>query len=249
MNFHKYILALAGLLIAPLAAQAIPIALLDTGAGANLGSPATQGSLNAGVPGVVDPYWTVSLLSTVPPGQTPPGGIPDGTAWLMPNFPTGFSNLFSYWVPNDSVSNWLTYSFPPQVGGDTTSDTFQYQLKFIATTGGVIGINWLSDNTDALLVNGVPIGSNAAQFAAWLPGAGIPVLINPGLNTVDLEVFNEPQGNGNPTGGRVEFTGNLDVLPVPATAVPDGGMSVALLGLSLVGLASVETLRRKLAAA
>jgi hypothetical protein len=202
--------AIAAVLFTNLAqvAQAQNISTLDTGAG-------LYNVNNGGA--VVDPNWSVSLLSTVPSGQIPPGGIPDGSAYLVPNN-IGFP--FGYWLPNDATSSWITYSTPTQVGGDLTADTFQYQVSFTAANSGTVDISWLSDNDGSLYVNGsllgtdpnplVPNPNNYTPFDEW----AAPVALNVTADTeytVDLDVYNIPQDSGNPTGARVEFTGDVNV--------------------------------------
>jgi len=182
-------------------------------------------------PVLVDSNWSVSLLSSI---GTPPGGLPNGSAYLVPNN-IGFP--FGYWLDNDAASSWVTYSTPLQVNGDTTADTFQYQTQFTAASSGVVGINWLSDNSSTLYVNGVLDGTNGGNFGAW--GAPTNISVTAGSSyTVDVDVYNIPQGYGNPTGARVEFSGPVTV------STPDTCATLSLLGGALAGLAM---LRRRFA--
>lgn len=216
-------------------AQAENISSLDTGAGLY--------DVNNG-PSLVDPNWSVSLLGTVPANQTPPGGIPTGAAYLVPNN-IGFP--FGYWLPNSPTSSWLTYSYPTQVGGDVTDDTFQYQLTFTADNSGTIDINFLSDNTGTLYINGDDLGSNPAQYSSWL-ATPIDYAVTAGSTyTVDLDVNNTPQSSGNPTGARVEFSGDVGVdgplNSVNGNAVPDATGSV--INLAFAALPFAASLLRK----
>ena len=218
--------AIMGCLFACATAQAINITALNTGAGlygANFGAV------------VVDPHWTISLLSTDPLGQTPPGGIPAGPAYLVPNSTVANVDPFStHWLPNSAASCWLSYSTPTSMAPDNTGGTYRYQLSFTANNSGVIGINWLSDDSDVLSVNGSSLGSNAAYYGAWLP-TPVSLAVTAGSTyTVDLDVYNAPQGPLlNPTAGRVEFSGNVDV----SLAVPDTASTVILLLIALGSLA------------
>jgi hypothetical protein len=196
------------------AAWAESISSLNTGAGLyNVNTLANAP--------VVDPNWSVSLLSTDPSGQTPPGGMPTGAAYLVPN-DIGFP--FPHWIPNDATSSWITYSTPTQVGGDLTADTFQYQVSFVASASGVDYISWLSDNSSTALLNGAAIGTSPDWgYAMW----NTPIALNLTAGdsyTVDVDVYNDPQDANNPTGLRVEFTGNVGVgnsdPPAPDTASP-----------------------------
>ena len=183
--------AIVAVALAGTAARADLISSLDTGAGLYA---ANNGDTDIAT--LTDPNWTVSLLSST---GTPPGGVPTGAAYLVPNN-IGFP--FGYWLPNDATSSWITYSNPVQLGGDTTGDTFQYQLTFFTPDGGAVGISWLSDNTNELFLNGVLVGSNPGQFGAW--NEPIDVTLAPdSVDTVDLDVYNTPQSYGNPTGARV----------------------------------------------
>ena len=137
-------------------ARAIPINLLDTGAAAG-GNPTASS---------IDPNWKVSLVSS---NGTPPGGNPNGNAYLVPNdfnfAPPVSGSVYGYWTANDPTSSWITYSTPAQAGGDETSDLFQYQLKFLDLTPGStpVTISYLSDNTGTLYVNGASLGSNSGS--------------------------------------------------------------------------------------
>jgi hypothetical protein len=199
---------LAALVIGVQARANIDISALDTGAG--------MYSVNtlANVP-QVDPNWTVSHLS-----GGPPPGIVTGSAYLVPN-DIGFP--FGYWTPNNAKSSWITYSTPTQVGGDNSGSTFQYQVQFIAASTGQASVRWLSDNESTLSLNGTVVGTLAANppgggasFNTW--GTTSLSLTAGTLYTVDVDVYNEPQGYGNPTGARVEFSG-ASVVPEPTTMI------------------------------
>jgi hypothetical protein len=212
-------------------ASLINISSLNTGAGLY--------SLN-NLPGALsDPNWTVSLLSTVPAGQTPPGGIPKGPAYLVPNN-IGFP--IPPWLPNSPLSSWITYSTPTQVGGDPTGGIYQYQVAFTAQNNGNITISFASDNGSALLINGTTVDSR--PDAPGYPNGPYSsfdtynALLTAGqLYTVDLIVTNTPQDFGNPTGANVEFSsvGNnvMNVIPVPeASTVAAGALMLLPLGVS-----------------
>jgi hypothetical protein len=120
---------------------------------------------------------------------------------------------------------------------DDTNDTFQYQLVFTAANSGKIGVDFLSDNTGTLYVNGVEHGTNAGTNTdgVWYGAPDFNVTIGQQY-VLDLVVNNAP-GNPenptyqNPTGARVELTGS---------AVPDGGATLILLGLAFGGLIAVR---------
>jgi hypothetical protein len=138
-------------------------------------------------------------------------------------------------VANDGVSSWISYYNPPTLP-DETGATTQYQLRFSAASAGSVTVRWLSDNSSALYLNGQLVGtrSDATPFSSW----NTPITINlaAGLNTIDLDVYNLPQSQptwGNPTGGRVEFSGSVLVSAVPEPTTVIAGFGA--LGLLLFG--------------
>jgi hypothetical protein len=221
MNPKNFTTLAALALAAATVAHATPITSLDTGAG-------LYGVNNSPNDNAVatDPIWSVSLLSST---GTPPGGIPNGTAYLVPNN-IGFP--FGYWVNNDATSSWITYSSPVQLGGDTTADTFQYQMTFTAENSGVADVSWMGDNDNWLYVNGTLLGSNLNQYRSW--NTPVDLSLTAGTSyTVDLDVYNEPQGSGNPTGARVEFTGPINVT---TGSVPDNTSTLMALVIAAIPL-------------
>jgi hypothetical protein len=111
------VMALA-LVTAAQAGASMNISALDTGAS----------TINSGT---VDAHWAASLVSTVPPGQEPPGGFPTGSAYVVPNGTTYTANGGTYalvgpgpWVANDNISSWISYYRPPTLP-DETADTMQ----------------------------------------------------------------------------------------------------------------------------
>ena len=219
--------------------QAQNISNLNTGAGLYLAN---------NVPAVLtDPNWTVTLLATDPIGQTPPGGFPTGTTYLVPNqgininapYPTF---PFNSWVANDGTSCWLTYADPQNTngwftGGDTTRGVYQYQLLFNAPSGGTIDMaTWYSDNEGSLYLNGTLVGGPSPSYSYAVPSMVYGLTLNAGLNVVDLIVTNDFGYNQDPTGARVEFVGDVN-----ATAVPEPTSVV----LACLGLAGLLTIRRR----
>ena len=107
---------------------------------------------------------------------------------------------------------------------------------FNPSTASISG-KWSSDN------EGVGIWLNGTQIAGPTLDDQFSILHGyvdftatsgfiSGLNTLEFKIYN--RDSGSPTGLRVEMVGS----------VPDGGLTVALLGMSLSGLAFF---RRKLA--
>jgi hypothetical protein len=96
-----------------------------------------------------------------------------------------------------------------------------------------IGYDLGVDNGFELLVNGNPVTSNNAEGYTYrweYSGSISPGFLVPGVNDILVKL----EDHGGLTAFDMQITGD---------AVPDGGTTVALLGLSLSGLAF---LRRKL---
>jgi len=204
---------------------------------ANLSSLDT-GATQIGGPGgaVIDANWTVALLSAAapPPEEIPIGG-PAGPAFVVPNNVATFPDLFNYWVPNGPSSSWLTYSTPTQTGPDYSGGLYLYQLKFDVANAGAVSISFLSDNSSQLSLNGVTIGANGDPnnianlagntYSQWTTVNGT---LNAGLNTLDLLVYNYPYPAYNPTGARVELTGNETPVPEASTMLAGALMLLPL---------------------
>jgi hypothetical protein len=207
--------------------HAFPISSLDTGAGLY------------GDGGAVDSNWTVSSI-----GATPPYPV-TGSTYVVPMtavYPgTGASgSLFNDWTHDTTTSSWITYSVPAEDQPDDTGDTLQYQLKFTVTTAGSIDIDYASDNESTFylydgsdLVLDGSLGSQAFGSLTPFDLASADV----GKYTLDVDVTNDPNGSEiNPSGVDVQLGGTV--------GVPDGGATVALLGISL---AAVAVIRRRMA--
>lgn len=203
------------------------ISLLDTGAG-------LYSSNNGAV--IVDPNWKVKLLQTIPPGQTPPGGIPTGAAYLVSNI--GYPQDGT-WVANDATSTWITYSTPTQTGPDFTNGVYDYTLTFEALNSGTVDLNLLSDNTGYLLLNGNVVGNNPNEFKSWLTTPDQFSVVANTVYKVDFLVGNDALNDHDPTGARVEFTGDVNVLDLPEP----GSLALFCVGLGLLAFWQVRRAR------
>lgn len=212
---------------------------------ASLSSFDTGAGLYGDGVGTIDPNWTASLAAGSP---NAPGPI-TGSTYLVPNGTTYNANGGTYalvpgaWAANTLSSSWISYYSPPTLP-DENGETIQYQLQFNAASAGLIGIQWWSDNSSTLLVNGIPVGLlNNNTFTTGTSVSGVS--LNQGLNTIDVDVFNAPQGQpdwGNPEGVRVEFSGDVSAVPEAST------MLAGALMLLPFGMSAVRIMRRKVLA-
>lgn len=190
------------------------------------GNPLAQGQLQT--------LYTVSGPQAYPYTSVPSGGTVNAAVAYYYGGP---------WVPNTTAGQWIS----PVAPADQTSyedqavGYYNYSLTIDGT--GTISGQFSSDNPGALFVNGALTSAQGpgwgtlndlSSYEYWVP---FTVSVS-GPTTIDFEVLNLPGGfSGNPTGLIVtgSATGNVNI--------PDGGLTVALLGGALAGL---QALRRKL---
>jgi PEP-CTERM motif-containing protein len=222
------VLLLVGGITSQQARAQLNITNLDTGAG-------LYSANNEPLTTLTDPNWTVSLVSSV--GE-PPGGYPTGTTYLVPNQGINIGDApyptfpFNSWVANNGTSCWITYADPQNpdgwfTGPDATLGVYDYRLIFNAPSGGTINVaTWWSDNEGALYLNGTLEGQSPSYSYA-VPTMAMGLVLNAGVNEVDLIVTNDFGYDQDPSGANVEFFGNVNVVPEPS--------SVALVCLGLAG--------------
>ncbi len=170
-----------------------------------------------------DPHYT---LTVVPSGGTNVTRVKTSSS----GHPVG------PWLGDNLVSAWIG----PNSGDDLygLEGNYTYQTTFDLTgfnpsTASIRG-KWSSDNEGVgIWLNGttqIGFGTSDSQFKLGYVDFTATSGFISGLNTLEFKIYNR----GGPTGLRVEMAGS----------VPDGGLTVALLGMSLSGLAFF---RRKLA--
>jgi hypothetical protein len=198
------------------AAHASTIAIFNTGV--------VDGSGILLANGAVDPHY---LLTSVPGGTT---GIQVLTSTA--GYPSSWLG-----VDSSSVSAWIG---PNTFVSDGPAGDYNYRTTFDLTgldpaTASLIG-QWSTDNTGVdILINGVstgitatgPAGTPEASFTQWTTfsiGSGFVG----GVNTLDFIVNNQSATGANPTGLRVEISGNAAAAPEPASFVLIGAGLLAL---------------------
>jgi len=167
----------------------------------------------------VDLHYTVTGGSSGPAAYvtTSAGGYPVGP-----------------WLGDTALSAWLAPATDTNGSFNTVyTYTTTFDLTGLDPLTAVITGMWAADDGFGLsdiILNGVPTGQLSGGFSTWTNFSLTSGFV-PGVNTLAFQAQNS---GGGPTGVRVEMNG---------TAAPEGGATVGLLGLGLVG---VETFRRRL---
>jgi len=212
-KLHTTLAALALVAFAVPAANAATITTLyNTGVDA-LGNPLAEDA--------VDSHYTVTG------GTQGPQAYATTSANGWPVAP------FGPWLGDNTSSTWLTPTLDSNADfGAVYTFTTTFDLTGLDPLTAVINGMWAGDDGFGLsdiILNGVPTGQLSGGFTSWTPFSLTSGFV-PGINTLSFQVENS---GGGPTGVRVEMRGS---------AVPDGGTTVALFGLGLMGVA---TLRRR----
>jgi hypothetical protein len=226
-KFYKLAL-LAALLGLTISAQANLIPLFNTGVDAG-GVVLANGT-------TPDPHYS---LIAVPSGSS---------ATLVLSSAGGFP--IGPWLGDNALSRWIR----PNNGGTSGQDSDPAGTYVFRTTFDLTGLNpltasisggWSTDNNgSSVLLNGVNTGIAATSFTQFQTGFA-PFTISSGfvagINTLDFVVVNGAGTSGNPTGLRVEMTGNAAVAPVPE---PSTYIAGALLAIPF-GLQGIRCLRNR----
>jgi hypothetical protein len=163
---------------------------------------------------------------------------PSGASTSVVN--TTAPEVAGFWIPNSGTSSWIG-STNSSSGAYTYSTTFDL-AGLDPSTASILG-NWAGDNTGvSILLNGSDTGitANAASvnFAGFTPFSIAPgANFVTGVNTLAFTLNNLPGSAPNPTGLRVELTGNADIASVPE---PSDFMGTA------IAFGSVVLLKRKM---
>lgn len=212
-NKTSLLLALA-LAVAPLSVSAATITdLYNTGVN-NSGTVLSDST--------VDSHYTITSA---------PSGAQSST-----KTPAGYP--FGYWLANDSDSAWIglnTYQSQGAVGNYTFHTTFTLAANAILSSASISGLWGTDDYGLNIYINGVSTGYTTSGFSS-LGSFAINSGFVTGTNTLDFVVYN----TGGPIGLRVDnLVGSYQT---SSASVPDGGLTVLLLGSAFTGLVA---LRRK----
>ena len=198
-SFSVLCLCALGVSLSPLSAQNTNIVgLFDTGQG--------------DAPGFASTHYS---LASAPAGS----GLT--TAYVTSSFPsvwttTGFGS--ATWISPVTNAN-----------NDVPAGVYDYRLTFtlINSEGQALNPNateiqgiWATDNTASLMLNGVVVGTNSAQFVSST-SFDLTTGFQSGINTLDFLVDNSPGSVPNPSGLIVRFlsgAGAIQTVPEPATS-------------------------------
>jgi hypothetical protein len=159
------------------------------------------GVIYAGVPaadGAVDTHYR--LVSSADPACPGPNAIVViSNGWPIPP-----------WVGNDSNSKWVG---PRRDAAKMNAPgTYTYETTFDLTglnpATAVLTGKWATDNSGAIRLNGVTVGTASKTFDAFTPFA-LNTDFVAGVNTLEFVVFNLGT-SPNPTGLRVEIGGTAE---------------------------------------
>jgi hypothetical protein len=209
MRLKLIALAVAAIVLAPVAFADTIYGLKNTGAGF---------SANA-----QDTSYALSVIAGSTSGLGDYGYVADMSGWPDAG----------PWIGSGKASKWLTptvdegQSFDPSVTGK-----YSWKLNFDLTgfnqaTASFSG-QWAADNVGVVKLNGTQIGSSNS-FSSWSAFSANSGFLS-GINTLEFLVTNTQQAGGNPTGLRVEFaTSAVAAVPEPET------YAMLLVGLGLMG--------------
>jgi len=214
-----------------------------------------QGPANAALslPGLYNTGYD-SSGNLVVPGQADAHYILNSAPYTLPSTTTYATDTAApAWVPNDSVSLWITpegYQHPPFSGENPNwpatapQGIYVYDLTFYVPAGAlpylVITGKWASDNPAEMRLNPTNIGSGAPDgtFVSDTPGYpnadsaayssftsfSIASGFVAGWNTLEFTVNNLSGTSGNPTGIDVRF--DAPVVPEATTLASWGGLAL-----------------------
>ena len=158
---------------------------------------------------------------------------------------------FPAWVANDGNSQWISpqASYAGTPPGSDPNGTYTYTTTFDLSgydhttawfdfsVAGDDSITSVILNSTSLVPGGVPAFAGGVMNGSYSSGVGSAFL--PGLNTITVQIVNQGNGDGNPSGFRLEVEGSdvqsLNAIPEPAT--------FALVGLALAVLPLVRRKR------
>jgi hypothetical protein len=236
-NLFKYSMVAAATMTLAGSVYAIPTVVITDGSGGTISAIGTSAS---GVVTVTtsDGFWSVVVAT----GISSPPALGQGT----PSNPTmDLSITATYIGPNLSgTGNPLTISFGSDGFGPSSGNIVaELTGHMISGTGNAIGFKTIDASGSVLPTTGSPaISGTTLTTANVLLGSGpnntyFSELTGGPINLANYSIDEVVTLTGNPGGSAYSIDASLEV-------VPDGGMTLVLLGSALSGLALIK---RKLA--
>jgi hypothetical protein len=180
----------------------------------------------------VDLAWTITGGNSDPALGYPSPTYADASNGTFPIPP---------WVPNTSVSSWITPSTPLTSNLDpNTNGYYDYTTTFDSTSKALLAGMFAADNEVAcIILDGKKIytgpTNGSSQYSIWTDFQG---WVKAGLNTITFDVVNYGQNGGNPSGLDVEFlTANGLASNISETPLPSS-WTLMLIGLAGFGFAA-----------
>jgi hypothetical protein len=220
-------------------AGTVPIDVYSTGFTAGGGSEAGAGS--------TDGNWT---LESGPGASVPSAFAPfvtDGSLGIFSTFPFSSGDWLQDNSEGPGTSQWVSPDAHETSSNPNSAVTpYVYQESFtltgLALSSVVITGQWSADNYGYIVVNGTQVVTgtdgnipNAAgefkSFTSFVLNSSNATFVN-GVNTIQFDVFNNPNGSPDVTGI------NVDIESATASTAPEpAAFPLMVLGLSALGFA------------
>jgi hypothetical protein len=182
-----------------------------------------------------DPNWTVNGRGAY---------VTDDTA-----FP--FIGLLVPWMPNNSVSSWISPQRSYAGGGSDPGGEYIYSTQFDLSgydlSSVSITVNAEVDNQ----ILDMRINGTSAHVFPFVNGFVVEPAFTltsgflEGLNQLDFVIYNIPLSTPNPSGLNVQFDSSANVKAISPNADVPEPAAVLLIGAGLITISSLKKARQK----
>ncbi len=170
--------------------------------------------------GASDMHYAFNVLSGTAPGTNGYGVVANPTLYPMSQ---------NDWVPNTSVSQWVTPNANQPTEDPVANGYYTWTLTFdlngkVNPNSASFAAQWAADNVgyatlNGNLINGSYTGTGTQAFGTWHDFSANSGFQS-GLNTLTFFVENLAQSSSNPTGLQVDFTSSsITPTPIPGAAL------------------------------
>jgi hypothetical protein len=226
-TFLKYSMTAGAIMILAGSVYAIPTLVVTDGSGIS--------SISTSASGVVtittsDSQWSVVVAT----GVSSPPSLGQGTAAA----PVMDLSISATYIGNGTTGNPLTISFGADGFGPTLGNVIATLTgQLVKGTGNPVAFATLVASGTVLPTTGSPIISGSVLTAASIPnssGTYTSKLIGGPINLSSYSLDEVVELTGSAGGSQYSIDASLE------TTVPDGGMTLVLLGSALSGLALIK---------